>query len=670
MGNVNFDALIRLSDSSYIADRFSTRPYFANFRNELRASGAVFLVGYSVPDLDIGQILLEEPNIREKTVVVISPTSTLEEQFQLKKFGNVQAIGVASFEQFIREAKARYIPRNAQEKLYAIRKFQFKDDSSDEITDRARFDLYIYGDFNPSLFIKQSQSERSKQYSVERGDVVKILNGIRKGPSLFVVHGHIASGKTVLVEQLASIASQRGYDVYFVDKSSEFLLDELDTVITKSSRPTIVIVENYERYQRELRFILEQYRANISLVVTSRTYIHQTNKLMLARINKQSLPSTEISVNKLRSAETYALSSVLLSEELKGAFLVSNIDNVKSIVETRCHSEMREVLLYLFRSEHVRKRLMAQFADANLHDNERRYLLICFIVRVLAVNLPVQEMEETFFARESFYAQFLTRDDIKEILRIDENGNIAASSAMAQFFITSMYSGREVREALITVVKTAFDMTNVDIFDELYRACIQYGKIRELFDPRAAIDEIVLFYDGAKNSDVVRANPYFWLQYGIARWAKKERDLTDTCIAEARRVGKEVSSFRDFQINNFEATVRLEQHELGFDRSTFKEDLKYAFRVFKEQIDDDQTKMFPLMMGVSFSRCVSRSVDQLNDREKSEIRTMFGSMERLAMHSDKAFAYAQETEDLCRRLQSATTALGGVAVTRPPSARR
>ncbi len=79
--DINFDALIRLTDASYIAARFSDTPYFSRLRDEMRTAGAIFVIGHSLSELDLAKVIGGDPAFKEKTVVITSPAAGSEETF-------------------------------------------------------------------------------------------------------------------------------------------------------------------------------------------------------------------------------------------------------------------------------------------------------------------------------------------------------------------------------------------------------------------------------------------------------------------------------------------------------------------------------------------------------------------------------------------------------------
>jgi hypothetical protein len=656
MGNVDFDNLIRLTDSSYIAERFSSRPYFASFRNEMRTASAIFIIGYSVPDLDIAQILKEDARIRDKTVIITKPDNSEEELFYLSRFGEIHQIGIDDFATKIDSARIGHVPQSATERLYSLKRLTAEPSPDRTITDRARFDLYIYGDFKRDLYLKQDNSVPATRYSVERIGAAGVVQRLKQHRHVIVAHGHLGSGKTIFVEEIASLATQAGFDVWAIDRFSEFLMEELETLVKISNRPTILIVENYERYDRELRFLLEQYRSNISVIATARTYVHDTAKTIFTRSNRHDVPILTYNLNKLTTTEIAALAGVLLSAELVGAFQIPTPSSVERIIARQCNGEIREVLLYLFRSKHIQEKLWRQFDANDLDASEKHSLLVCFIIRVLAVTIPVSELEDVFVRSQPAFRAFFERPEIKEMLRIDADEVVSVSPAMAQFFVRSRYTAREVRETLTEITRISFNLRTIVTFNELHRACIQYGRIRELFSGTDLHSEIIAFYDAAKNMDAVRQNPYFFVQYGIARWSRRERDLTDSCIANARRVGAQLSNFVPFQIDHFEATVRIEAHEptLG---ATYKDDVRFATRVMRSQINDDRTRFHPLALGGIVSSFVIRHKNSLAPGDVNFIRTELTAFDRDVVNSEKMHDFPDEAQHCRERLRLALAQL-------------
>ncbi|MDC7784295.1 SIR2 family protein [Rhodoplanes sp. TEM] len=658
MGCLDFDSLIRLTESSYIAERFSQRPYFASFRNELRTSGAVVFVGYSMADIDVAKLLKDVREVEEKTVLVIGPAADEEEIYSLSKYGLVAPIGVEKFAKEIEKQKLTHQPVLTKKNYYCLRKFTIQPNPFDRITDRDRYDLYVYGVFKPQLHLLQDSEASGSVYSVERDGVRSFLGKISKKPAIGYVHGDLASGKSVFVQQLCCELDRTNFDVWLVEKVSEFLLEEIESVLLNSTKNIIIIFDNYELYISEIRYILEQYKTDVSLLLSSSTHLHELNRATVSRANSRSIAEHEYNINTLSNAEIAGLSRALLTGELRGAFKVNaTVVDIENIVVTRCRRMMRDVLLYLLDSKYIENRIRQVFNSAEMDTQGRRFILICCIIKLLQANLTLGEMEDAFLSGEPFYSGFFRRNEIKAIMRFDEFGHLSLSPAMAQYYTTRLFDPNEVRDALLRVAKRSYELSSHRVYDSLYRACMQHGRIKELFSPSSVDDEIIGFYDQVKNMNFFRQNPYFWLQYAIARWHKRERDLTDSCIKLAREAGERIAGFKAFQIDHFESVVRLEYLMDNGLTPKYRGDVEYAVKILETQIDDEKTKYYPLRLCVTLERFVSEVISNLSRNDKKFISDAILRVSRVVETSDKKDDYPQEAGTAIERLAKAARLL-------------
>jgi len=87
----NIASNLVLTDTSYATNNFGKSPWSQFFSTDIRLCRSLIFVGYSLYDLDIARILIEDQSIKEKTIFIISPDADEIEIDTLSDYGTVFA---------------------------------------------------------------------------------------------------------------------------------------------------------------------------------------------------------------------------------------------------------------------------------------------------------------------------------------------------------------------------------------------------------------------------------------------------------------------------------------------------------------------------------------------------------------------------------------------------
>ncbi len=231
------------------------------------------------------------------------------------------------------------------------------------------------------------------------------------------------------------------------------------------------------------------------------------------------------------------------------------------------------------------------------------------------------KLKSFFLVLENLDKHFTMMCTFARFSRFDQRDFLVCAVAAAEFFVTEVFDGREVRAALIRITKSCYMHRGVPIYDEIYKQCIQRSRIRDLFKRASVDEELIAFYDEIKSAGAVKSNPYFWLQYAIARWVTRERGLVDAYLIKARKIGEEVGNFSPFQIDNFEAIVELDAQKEGNASKSLAVDVGFAVTTIRSQIDDERTADYSL-------RLIGLLTDLLEGREAGSSAKDIGQIRR------------------------------------------
>ncbi len=622
--DIEQEHFIRLSESSYLTQKFKDSDYHLRFRNDLYRERALFVVGYTIPDLDIGMLLKSVPDPQTKIHLICNKGEKDKQIKKLKNYGNVHPVGVEEFANAIARVQRTHQPRSATANRYCIRKFESPSDLKPP-GDKDRWDLYVSGDFNLACFRGQHDTSNHRPYAVTRTRASEVATAIKSGTRLIGLYGQLASGKSILCEQIALILDEStAFDVYFVERQGATLHAELEEVCRSAARQTVIIFEGSERFTDEIASVLMQYDSLARVIVTGRTPVFLSTFPILTRRAKIN-HAISFEIDDLDKKEVRELAGVLQGPELSSPRIASmNQTQIEEVILKKCNGEIRDVLVMIFESESVRQRILSAHEALQLSDAESEALLLCFVARVLDLNIRIYEMADGFCS-SGVPAAFWSRQDVRAFLKPDSGDLLKCSPALAQFFVRTVYNAGSTRLALEKISRKLYQMRNDPDYEEYFSSCMKFGKIRELFHPKSQHTEAVAFYDEMKGSAIAKAVPYFWLQYAIARWSNLDWGLSRQFLESARKVAAGQKGFRPFQIDNFDAKMRMEAHLRGIKTGcTISEDFQYARKVLGQQLSLDETRDHPLRLAEKMLELAEKlRADGKNDgkQEISELTT-------------------------------------------------
>jgi len=431
---------------------------------------------------------------------------------------------------------------------------------------------------------------------------------------------------------------------------------ELDLLVRTSTSATVLVFENYERYEKEIKYVLEHYQATISLNLTARTHIHQASQSIFATSGRRLPKVREYDVNYLSVSEASSLATIFARPELRGAFDFTDENNIQRILIKECHSSLRDILLHMFQSKHIRERIEIQLRGAALIPTERKYLCLLAILGVLGASQSKYDIEDAYLSSVERTICNGIGVKLSDLFRTNHDGSLSISSAMCQYLAQQVFSPQEIREYLLLICRESYRRLTLSSFSNVYKHSIQHGKIIDHFPSFSAASELVLFYDSVKNAQAVRENAYFWLQYAIARWKNSERHLAEQFLKEARRVGEAHPGFVPFQIDHYEYQMKIEAIQRG-DTDDVELTLKGAFNGVIKYIDSEDTKYHPFRLAsISCNLLISR-IDAFTDKVKNEFAVILRNVERRVLNADKRVAYLHYAQDADRMIAAGLRAL-------------
>ena len=210
----NISQQLILNEASYVRQHFERSPWYDDFIRDLRFCGACYFVGYSLSDYHITALLMQNPNIREKTYFItrIDPDQIFSNQ--VKQYGQILPIGTDGFAEL-----CRTLPKTEHNvDPYTLKAFQYLDPFKDKRTlspptANEILNLVTYGTFN---YQRCLATLPGGEYVVPRQRLAVEAAAQLIHARCLLVHSRIGNGKKYFPAHLGVYAFSTGLPLFLV----------------------------------------------------------------------------------------------------------------------------------------------------------------------------------------------------------------------------------------------------------------------------------------------------------------------------------------------------------------------------------------------------------------------------------------------------------------------
>lgn len=624
LNNETLDNDFKLTESSYIASTIASSAWAGQFRDDIRVAKAVFFVGYSLSDLDVQRLLFETTIIKDKCVFVVGENPSGATAIRAKKFGEMLNISTKDFAREIDAFKRGYTPPDDLEFFGECLQEYKNNDVKATIQDRHVFNLVLYGKYRSS-FISTSINNNVLYYR-ERDELKDVFDQLDKGKRVVIIHSELGNGKTLFIEGIKLLASQRGYNVYDVKHRTNELLNEIDTTC-RSGKKTLLVFENYFEWNDAIKYFIKNSSSNSVAILTARTPAYEvTVDDLYKHLGTSNIP--EINVDKLGPSDLNWTVNLFdhygLWAEKASSTRKQKLDFLK-----KHHQDFSSILLGLLRSPLVISKFRQVLDQLN---NKREYYQV--IISILA--LSVMNYETTIDRLIDFWGDIIMdpkfkNDNVVSQLIEFERGEIQLrSSTLSRYLLRHVVDGKIVVDTLIHLRQRSEEkLKTSDYYKTLSKNLVRFHNLQNLLPEVNKKTAILYYYESIKNLASSKENPLFWLQYGIACLVLKEFERTEKYLSTAYAYAKQTPNFDVFQIDNHYARYLLEKSiETGAD-ANFMGIFRKARGIIDGQIRKE-TLHYPYKVAQLYADFYLTYESRMSPTEKNEIASVAsGVMSRI-----------------------------------------
>ncbi|KMV94425.1 hypothetical protein HMPREF9693_04456 [Klebsiella oxytoca 10-5249] len=528
-----FDSEFKLTETSYLTQMFTNSKWKTVFNADLRECDRVFFIGYSLYDLDIEKILVENPDIRRKCIFITEekPSPSLEKK--LTKYGSILKIGIAGFLNGLAESISVWGDIKQGFRYENVQRYESVIPDSNTTT-KDIISLFLYGSEKQSA-IKDCVLSGNSDYYIFRNKIKELEHDLKKH-SCVIVHSKLANGKSMFCLGAMEYLTSLGYTVYSLSDSKNITSDEIENL--KKEKKPVLIIENYHRYIPTLKLLGAMNTDNIKILLTCRTELQE---IYVENLDDLGWSSFEVDVNYLSKDELTAMINIMSSNGLFGDR--SNLNEKKKFdyLTNNCRREISLILADILKAPQITKRINELLSKVQKDSELEECLLACSIASYLGYEFDSIDIQTLTSARGIDKVKYLKDENTSQILEKNSQGLVVLKNPVLAKYILSAKVETDPKEFLRFLVEFYGKLNKYSTYERKYYDLMKdinvFSNQLKLFGEGncATIND---FYDRVRLYSDNSRNHHFWLQFAIAKLSIKEhadaKTYIETTISLAR----------------------------------------------------------------------------------------------------------------------------------------
>lgn len=610
----NLRSEIKLTDTSYLTSSFADSPWAVVFRQDVDVARAIFIVGFSLSDLDIRRVLFESAALKEKCFFVMGKSPDPVTSRRAFRLGTVLNIDTAGFAGYLGKKAATYVPPKQLGPLeYCIKRFKVPE-AREDASDRDVFDLLLWGRMNPSLVWGSLHNDL--RYFLERSGVERALASFESGRRVVTFYSDPGNSKAAALEGLRYRAVARGFDVYTLAVRGESLFEELE-VICRPTQKTLLTIDHYPDWLDVMGFLGNHRSDNLYLALTARTSAHDVMVDRLAEEIKAGEIS-EISVDRLDRAECEWVTDLFDEYGLWGRLAARSRRQKIKYLEFDCQAQWHATLLKQFESPQMISRLQVIFDQLN-KEKEYYEAAVAILALTLIGHPPSASTLVDLCGARVLEPGFRKNAAIQELVDFPSGRVSIRSSVAAEFILRRIANPNTVVIVLSRMAKAADRAAGASRFYyDLFKRLVLFSNVQHLFPDSERRRGVLHYYELLKNLGHAKRNPLFWLQYAIACTLFEDLERAGTYFATAYSFAELMDRYDTFQIDNHYARYLLVQATRSGDAATAMVAFRKARKIIFEQIQRERLH-YPYRVATAFGEFYDTFAPVFSHEQKAEI---------------------------------------------------
>jgi hypothetical protein len=492
--NLNADTLdneFKLTNSSYLsADSFLTSIWKYPFQRDIDFASAIVFVGYSMYDIEVQKILHSDPAYRAKTFFITRSPKTGREGFTIQQFGSIFPIGTESFAAAIASALPNVSDEPEELVLASLWEYKF-DDENVEIRD-AHVDAFLMrGDAPDNIIDAAVTSSKGAPLLISRDDL-DYAHSLLDANARIAVTSEFGNGKSTFLRTLRTQLTLKGTRVFIADEADAHQHDDLDEIVKKEIKGCLII-DSYDQNFDLLQHYAELKPANLKLVVSARTSIHERFRTWFVNAG---LEMTEITLDEMSPVEIDRFIEIMDNLGYWGEKAALPTHSKQSIVSYDHRKQISLNLLSLLSSPQMIVRVKDLLG--NLLQDSKQKDTIFSIALLSAIDRPLTfSLISEIAMNDAIYQTSLRgNESFNQIFRVKGSKVIAKSSIFAIALISQQFQSTYIVDQLLKIVVAIDD--GVKELHEIQKSLLRFSVVERLLPNKQRIQNLVRYYENLK----------------------------------------------------------------------------------------------------------------------------------------------------------------------------
>lgn len=610
---------LTLTDSSYAADKLSNSAWSQFFRSDLRSAKSVIFLGYSLADIDISRLLLEDKSLIAKTVFVISPSADEIETSALGEFGAVFPIGFDELWTHLDRAQRAYTPPKFIQTFSALKELSPRLPVECSNSAVLLHQQLVYGEPPLGHIFNDLAVFDTNKFLVERTEISKAVKLMMEGRWRdIVITGELASGKTYSAIQLGKILHDKyGYRVFIAGDVRDLATD-LRNVCQITDR-VCIIFDQYRSYLDEISTYAAQRPDTHRLILTERL---TTNDIFFEVLEPRlgNGNTHVVTLEKLDEVEAETFDALINYAGLWGELAGFPAQQRTRRILNDFAGSLYRVLLEIIQSKKVQSEIDEILGPLRHDEQAARFFISVFITNVIGIDFWINDWQSFYKIDDIRRITRQYREHINHFVSTDASLVRVRSGVLSAFLLHS-FGNTWIRDCLVDMYGHAADESGTDPdFRRLEIELMKYSTLEPLFAGRdqQKLADLVNYYEEIRAFGSARNRSDYWLQFGIASTIYGDLQRAEIAFKNAYARERAQSRPNMTRIDNYFSRFEMKKAQETTDSSeAFSLFISGSARLGK-QILLDNNRHYPFKTGRAFADIAARHYPNWSPRERKE----------------------------------------------------
>lgn len=546
----------KITDDNYNRDGLLQSSWRNLFETDLKKAKTVIFIGYSLKyDQELVRCIANL-NIKEKCIFIDCENLSEDDEFKIKRYGELYKIGTTGFAQEIAKIAENYTPHTKLIELSGFEKREIMSYYSDDhYSAKDVIDLLVKGDLN-IRYINQ------EGYCIHRKETIKEVMNQLKSKQVVILQSKLGNGKSVFLECLANELLM-DYNVYFL-KNMDNYIDDLQLIQSVEDQCNIIMIDDYGYYIQFIKALGRNFPDNLKLVITCRTAININLYYDLTEKYGYSEDNMYLcDIDKMMDSDVTELVNVLNKNRLWGKFDTMNSSQKKKKIKKEYGANLSKIFYLMLESEVIEKQIRKVVNVLNEKMELRKFVIVQAINSLCRLKFAYSDICKFVNISDNLLRSYAMNQDVREILDTENHRFVLSSAIYVQYLVRQSDMKKEMIEMLN---KLYGECSKNDMWIRKYmqqrKFLVSRSNIKLVFSSKKKLtmqdeEEIFNYYDSIKNLPTATDNPFFWLQFGITALNLERYSLTKIYFDNAYANAEKFDDFDAYQIDTHYARLLL-----------------------------------------------------------------------------------------------------------------